>query len=295
MQALKQTDNFSHPGGQMEIWTKLGAIFSPPKMLWTSNEYGADPCITDRIIYYLINYYDTPSIARKAIRAFIGLDNSSFCDWNEVRVATLRELDEALKSFGGTVNTWELAVTIKDFLQNAMDTLETIDLDSGLADLKPVEIVAYLKQLRGHPNAWKKDKPSPYRPYTSLFTKHALKYRKENEAVLPENAIHYLEYLIGRTSKPPFEFYANRMLGRLGLFEEREEISQKVLKYHTLVGDETPINRHRQLVQFSKTICISNPRCTICPLSQQCVTFKKNYVSPQTVDTATPPTKPIKN
>lgn len=254
----------------MEIWSKLGSMFAPPKAFWSAEEHAADPGFTDRLMYYLITYYDSQTVARKAVRWFLGIDGNSFCGWDEVRVATLRDLDDALKSVGGSVNTWELAVTIKDFLQNTFDTIDTVNLDVALDDLKPSEIVAYLRQLRGHPEAWKKGESSPYRPYTSIFQKHCLKYRKENEAVLPENVIHYLEYMMGRTSTSPFEFYANRLLVRLGIFEEQERLSNKVAKYNSLIGEERPINKHRQIVQFSKTICISKPRCNVCPLAATC-------------------------
>ena len=254
----------------MEFWSTIGNIFSPPKTFWTTEECAKDPIITDRVIFYLINYFDSPSVARKAVRLFLGIDDHQFCDWNEVRVATLREIEEALKSVGGGINTWELAVTIKDFLQNAIETIDTVDIEDGLNDLKPGEVNAYLKQLRGSPEAWKKGQSSPFRPNISMFYKHCLKYRKVDEAILPENAIHYLEYLLGRTNKAPFEFYSNRMMVRLGIFKEQDEVNSKIVKFNDFIGEERPINKHRQLVQFGKTICISTPRCNICPLATEC-------------------------
>lgn len=260
-----------------EFWSRIFNIISTPKDLWSLEERDQNPSTMDRIIYYLISYYDQPSNAKRALRILIGMDlfndAEEFVDWHEVRVASLSNIEDVLKFAGCTSNTWEIAVTIRDFLQNTWDTLETLELDN-LEELKPSEITAYIKQLRGI-GSWMKNESCPYRPWTSTFWKHCKKYRKETESVLPDNVIHYLEYLWGRTTKSPFEFHANKILSRLGIFNNTDSINIKINKFNTLIGNEKPINKHRQLVQFSKTICTTKPRCKICPLKENC-NFSKN-------------------
>lgn len=256
------------------FWTKIYYLLDTPKILWSPEEFTQDPSIVDRIIYYLISYFDQPSSAKRALRILVGIDSfrenmPEFCDWQEVRVTSLTQLEDVLKFSGCTSNTWELAVTIRDFLQNTWDTLETLDLNTAIDELKSNEINAYLKQLRGV-GIWRKNETSPYRPFFSTFNKHCLKYRKNNEPVLPENVIHYLEYLWGKTTKSPYEFHANKVLSRLGILTDQDEINTKLNKFNSFIGNEKPINKHRQLVQFSKTICIMKPRCNICPLNQEC-------------------------
>ena len=262
------------------IWMKLSATYGFPQSFWEPEEYSQAPSITDRIVYHLIGYFENPTVARKALRIFVGIektyDSPEYCDWNEVRVATLRDLENSLKRAGATAHTWELAVTLKDFLQNVFDTLENVALEAS--EFKPSEIASYLKQLRGAPEAWLKNETSPYRPDTSLFYKQCKRYRKNGEPVLPESVIHYIEFLWGRNDKAPFEFHADKVLSRLGLFASQDEINTKVDKFQELVGDERPINKHRHLVQFSKTICTSQPRCQICPLSEDCNFNKKEML-----------------
>jgi len=261
------------------IWAKLNATYGSPKNFWEPEEWPHAPSITDRVIYHLIGYFENSRVARNALRIFIGIekiyDSPEYCDWNEVRVATLRDLEGSLKRAGATAHPWELAVTLKDFLQNAYDTLETVSLDE---DFKPSEINSYLKQLRGAPEAWLKNETSPYRPDTSLFYKQCKRYRKSGDPLLPESVIHYIELLWGRTNGAPFEFHADKVLSRMGLFDPQDEINTKVSKFQELVGDERPINKHRNLVQFSKTICTSQPHCQICPLSGDCPSNKSKNV-----------------
>ena len=55
---------------------------------------GNDQEILDQFIYYLLFYHNPITNARKVFRQF--KDEAQFVDWNEVRVATLREVEDVL-------------------------------------------------------------------------------------------------------------------------------------------------------------------------------------------------------
>jgi hypothetical protein len=262
------------------FWSDLKAAFGSQKVFWVEKENAEKPGVTDRLIHYVISYYENPAVARKAIRIFkgISLDDvglAFFCDWNEVRVSTLRKIDDALKASGATGDSWELAVTIRDFLENVWNTIHTTDLSVVTLE----DRVAYLTQLQGK-GCWgkqitKEDKnkpcPTPFRPDYSTFYKHCHKYRKPGEQILPNCAISYLDYLWKRTRNAPYENHANRILSRIGIFNISDPLGTKISKFESLTTAEKPINKHKHLVQLGKVVCLSsNPRCSICPVAKYC-------------------------
>jgi hypothetical protein len=258
-----------------DLWPKLEKTFGKQKIFWNREEKNQIPSTTDRLIHYLVLYYSTPAIARKVIRVFNGIeDEPDFQGWNEVRIATVNQISKKLTTTGvAESNSWELAITIKDFLQNAWDTLFTCNLTNIPEDKDPLEISNYIKQLRGTPNTWGKDNPTPYRPSFSSYNRK--KHRKSKEPILPNFIITYLKHLWGVTTKTPYEYYADRALLRLGFTTTKEPFNIRRSKYHDLVGSKKPITKHKHLIRLGKTICLQNqPRCQLCPLSTDCASFK---------------------
>ena len=262
------------------FWSDLKSAFGNQKVFWTEKENQEKPGITDRLIHYVISYYENSAVARKAVRFFKGIQLDElgfvvFSGWNEVRVSSLREIDDALKSSGATGDSWELAVTIRDFLDNAWNTVHTVEL-SGVPQ---EDRISYLAQLNGR-GSWgkqttKEEKnkpcPAPFRPGFSIFHKHCNRYRKPGELVLPNCAISYLEFLWKRTRCAPYENHANRILSRVGVFDEADPLGIKISKFESLTTSEKPISKHKRLVQLGKVVCLSsNPRCDICPITKHC-------------------------
>lgn len=262
------------------FWSSLKNAFGSQKVFWAERENSQKPNVTDRLIHYLISYYENPSVARKAVRIFRGIDLDElglaiFSGWNEVRVATLREISDALKFSGSTGDAWDLAVTIRDFLDNAWNTVFTVDLSEVPAEERP----SYLTQLQGK-GTWGKQNtkeeknkafPAPFRSHASIFYKHCSKYRKDGERILPDCATSYLEYLWKRTRCAPYENHANRILSRLGVLNKADPLGTKISKFEILVTVEKPITKHKHLIQLGKIVCLANsPRCDICPVAKQC-------------------------
>ena len=248
--------------------SEINGSFANQKVFWTKDERKAKPTITDRLIHYIISYYEMPHVARKALRVFTGLENELFCSWNEVRVASIREIREVLINAGGKHNTWELAFTIKDFLQNAFDTVFTINLDD-LHSATPAELGSYLKQLGGEPGALGKERSSPFRPYWSIFNRR--KGRLVGEQVLPDFAIKYLKYLLGMTKTAPYDPYMDRLMLRMGVADKKDLVKSRIKKYNQFMGIHRTVRKHKKLVLLAKTVCLSkNPRCNVCPIREKC-------------------------
>lgn len=251
-----------------DVWPKLERAFAPALALWGPDECKNEPGSTEKLIAYLITYTENTGVARNAIRLFCGIEGDRFLSLNEVRVSSVREIEDALKEAGAKADTWELALTIKDFLQNAWDFLSTLDLDEAKEDCKPADLANYLKQLSGE--QWKKNETSPYRPVNGIYDRK--KGRKQGEPVLPECAIEFLNFLWKRTSNPPYEFYTDRVLSRIGIIANDDSLGDKYQKFLGLIEQTQPIKRHRLLVTLGKLICTTTPRCGVCPVAEHCAT-----------------------
>jgi hypothetical protein len=266
------------------FWPQLKQAFGNQKVFWTGEELSEKPGTTDRVIHYVISYFESPAVARNALRIFRGITQelgcSIFSGWNEVRVSSLREIDDAIRQAGAKGDTWELALTIKDFLYNIWQTLDTVDLTEAPTD-SPQLIGPFLDQLRGISGSWmidSKDKdnkkicpPAPLRYSQNNFYKHFKKYRQMSSPVLPSCAVDFLEYCWKRTGRAPFENHANRILARLGIFDGDEPISAKLIKFEAFTTSKKPVTKHKHLIQLGKIVCFAkNPRCAACPVADQC-------------------------
>jgi hypothetical protein len=267
------------------FWPKLKASFGSQKKFWLDYELKEKPGVTDRLIHYLITYYEHSAVARNALRIFRGIDRDEFgiplySGWSEVRVSTLRQIDDVLRQSGGKGNTWELAVTIQDFLENAWDLLDAVDLSDIPQKIDNKQLISYLNQLKGVPGACGKTekgepRPSPFRHSYSRCYKARKRDRQAGEPVLPSCAIEYLEYLWRRTRRAPFDNHANRVLARIGVFHKDDTISTKLMTFEKFTTAEKPIAKHRNLVQLGKIVCFDkNPRCNMCPVSNHCAYAK---------------------
>lgn len=253
----------------------IDSIIADPKSWWNSSEHGP-PTSIDKFFSYLISYYCDPSSARRAIRIFNGIDrlgDTAFVSWNEVRVSKLADIRSALEEAGCKGPTWELAITIRDFLQNMFDTLGYCDLDS---EMDGKDLSSYLDQLQGKPDSWEKGVPTPFRPAHSSWLRK--KARFVTERILPESSLHYLHFLLGVSGSIPLDYHSEKVLSRLGLLDNRDPNTKRAT-YNRLLGVDKPVSKHRKLVEFGKLVCLeTKPRCGICPLKLKCSFFSKNML-----------------
>jgi len=262
----------------------LGSIensLGDPRGLWSAKECANQPSTVDKLMNYLISYPCSPPVARKALRLFKGIETTdfSFVSWNEARVASLPDIQEVLQLAGATCDTWDLAITIKDLLQNLFDTLGYCELDEELTDK---EINSFLDQIQGKQGNKEKDHVTPFRPpHSSWNRKNA---RTSGELVLPEPVLMYLKYLLGKTRYAPFDYHSEKVLTRLGLMHVDTDYQSKRNIYNQLIGQDKPISKHRKLVEFSKLVCLERqPRCGSCPVSKDCQHFGAANATSSTV------------
>lgn len=250
------------------VIASIDSVLGEPRGLWSSKEFSSHPTNLDKLLNYLISYSSSAAISRRTLRLFKGIDSSellAFTSWNEVRVSTLRDIQDTLVCAGAKNDTWDLSITIKDFLQNLFDTLGHCDLD----DISEKELAYYLDQLQGRPTSWKKGEIVPFRPAYSTWTRKNA--RISGEMVLPEPALMYLKFLLGKTKYAPFDYHSEKVLTRLGLLSPEMPYQTKRSIYNQLIGNEKPVSKHRKIVEFSKLVCLKRePRCGICPLKTSC-------------------------
>jgi len=250
------------------LWKKVSQTVSTQPALWTSKEKEL-PDTTTNLLRYLITFFENDAVARDSVRIFCGVDGNQFAGWSEVRVASLREIQDTLIQTGGKNCTWQLAITIKDFLQNCFDTIFTLDLDEFRKDSEVDERIAFVQQLSGVGTVFK-NHPAPYRPDYSTFNRRKL--RVAGDPVLPDVVIAYLRFLWGSAKTPPLDFGSQRLLVRMGLVEKGATKQQLTSAYKEMLGRERPMTKHRALLSLTKLVCTSDPRCSICPLREDCKT-----------------------
>lgn len=222
-----------------EVWDLLSAAFGKQKPLWEASEKEEAPGVTEKLIHYAISYADRPAPARTAVRTFVGVGEASemFSGWDEVRVASNRDIADVLTASGVSVNAWELAESIREFLNYSWKHLASLDLNEVVEQNKAKLIENYLAHVPLQPRA----------------------------------AVDYLKVLWNRTNQMPYEAHTDRVLSRLGVVNTEDFLGTKAAALQKLVGPKKPLVFHRKMLQLAKSVClVKDPRCDVCPLSKGC-------------------------
>lgn len=186
-------------------------------------EYPQD--VLDLIIFHKIHFYMD---GREALQAYRRL-KSNFVDWNEVRISSIREIQEVL---GNSPDVLELAIFIKDLLEFLHNERHSVDLEF-LAEENISEIRRFLKQIKG---------------MDATTINLILRVRKDYP-VLPVTG--------------PME---NTFL-RVGLVRRADSRDKKGKYLHGLVKEDIALPFHHFFLQHSREICPPDEtkiQCTIC-------------------------------
>jgi len=222
------------------IWASLTEAFGKQRRLWDAEEYHRGPQEIDKVLEYIIAYADSAAPARRCVRMFVGIDPDSdgyqlFCSWLEVRVSTLREIREVLDSCGVRIDTFQLAKTIKDFLQTTWEIFDDCSLRPR-DDVDDADVKTFFERVQ-----------------------------------IPDSAKTYIKYLWSKTRKAPYDIYTDRILCRMGMVKPTDPIRDKRAQLHALVANKQPMIRHKKLVVLGKRVCLAKaPRCNVCPVATQC-------------------------
>ncbi len=167
-------------------------------------------------------------------RAYESL-RARFPDWNAVRVAPRKEVEQAIKSAG----LWkQKARTLQETLAALHDEQGDLDL-SHLDDRTDQEVIEYLTSFRG---------------------------------VGVKTAACVLCFAMGR-SYMPVDTHVHRVARRLGLIEERATADQahELLNRDSSVPPKLRFSFHIQLIRHGRAVCrAGRPACDTCVLGGLC-------------------------
>jgi endonuclease-3 len=198
---------------------------------WGLDPGGYPQGILDIIVFHKLHLLLPAETALKSYRQL----KERFVDWNEVRISSVREIQDELAASSGTL---EFAVFIKDLLEQVQRERQDVSLEF-LAEENLGEIRRYLKQMKG---------------MDSATVDLVLRIRKEHP-VLPLN--HSLEVV----------------LSRLGIFRDGETRDRKEKTLHECVEAEKALALHHFLVEVARETCPLDPErleCPRCPMRAAC-------------------------
>ncbi len=192
---------------------------------------GTDPL--ERLIFCWLFFTNPVTNARKAVKMLE--DENVFGDWNEVRVATQRELEDVFKE-ARIEDAESLAPRIKTFLQNVFEELDDTALEP-LKELKPDKAKKFLASLEG----------------------------------LPSWAITYMLVTLGLDTQVPWDPHTERVGARIRLFDPNAALPQRKKLLRAALQDDDPLRLHHLFVEHGKKTCTEeDPKCPKCPVNKDC-------------------------
>ncbi|GIW71376.1 MAG: hypothetical protein KatS3mg102_0918 [Planctomycetota bacterium] len=168
--------------------------------------------------------------ARKAMREF----REMALDWNELRVHSVREIEEALARCR-IAPAGPLATLLKRFMQASFDALCTMRLEV-LAQARPEVLKGYLQAI----------------------------------GFLPPYLVQYLRLVCGLDSTPPLDPATERILERIGIFEPGcEDAEARRAALGAVLED--PLHFHHLMHEHGRKLCTpERPRCSRCVVYEHC-------------------------
>lgn len=227
----------------------------PPRTLPDSD------ALLDRFLHYLLFYANPQQTARRAYKSL--KNDHVFSGWNEVRVATVHEIDTALGPEKLKHSAW-LARIIKGLLEGIWQVLNEMALEK-LA----VEKVNKAKELLALIEAKAQDELNGER--------EERRGEPPVASVIPPWAGTYILASLGLESAVPWDPHTERVASRLRLFDPDVNLVRRKKQLRALVKtDAEAIHLHHLLVEHGKRVCVEEePRCAKCNLTQDCDFFKK--------------------
>ncbi len=203
----------------------FGRRWIPKKQLDSpSGSNGAYPSdIVDVIVFHKLHLGLPAGMALRGYRAL----KEDFVDWNEVRISSVREIQEALSLSPGSL---ELAVFIKDLLELIHRERQDVSLEF-LSEKNLGDIRRYLKQLKGMDNS---------------TVELILRLRKEHP-VFPLNSA------------------VETVLSRLGVLRGAGRRSQSEKMLHEMVDPSKALVLHHFLLDHSRSVCPPDESMVDCP------------------------------
>jgi len=189
----------------------------------------------EQIIFAVLASRNPVTNARKAIRDM----KEQYLDWNEVRVATVRQLQETLE--GARVEpSGRAAELIKSVLMKTFDEVCRVSLE-----------------------ALRTDGPDRARKIVGKID------------VLEPHEQQYLLVAAGVEEAPPLDPATDRIGVRLGIFSEDDAPGKRRKLLESHVASSDALRFHHLMAEHGKKLCTAEePRCGKCPAQQECDYWK---------------------
>jgi endonuclease III len=211
----------------------------------------------ERMVFYWLFYTNPVTNARKAVKML--RDEDVFGDWNEVRVATQRELEDVLKE-ARIEDAEALAPRIRSFLQNVFEELDDTALEP-MKELKPDKAKKFLAALEG----------------------------------VPPWAITYMLATLGMDAQIPWDPHTERVGARIRFFDPNAPLAQRKKLLRAALQDEDPLRLHHLFVEHGKKTCTEeDPKCAKCPVNKDCEYYLRRGARKADTNGAGKPSKGLK-
>ncbi|HVY60872.1 MAG TPA: hypothetical protein VHF22_04430 [Planctomycetota bacterium] len=189
----------------------------------------------EQIVFAILAARNPVTNARKAVRDF----KDDYVDWNEVRVGTIRQLEDTLEK-ARIEPTARYAELIKQLLEKTFNEVCRVSLDTLRVDgpEKARKTVSKLDCLEPHEQQ-------------------------------------YLLVGAGVEEAPPLDPATDRICARIGLFgaDEAPQKRRRLLEQHVAAQDA--LRFHHLMVEHGKKLCTEEaPKCAKCPVQAECDYFR---------------------
>lgn len=187
--------------------------------------------ILDLVVFHKIHFYMEESDALACHRKL----KSDFVDWNEVRVSSVREIQETL---GNSADTLEIAIFIKGLLEFLHRERHLVCMEF-LGEENITEIRRFLRRIKG---------------LDATTINMILRVRKDYP-ILPVNAS------------------MESTLLRLGLVRRTHTRDQKAKFLHGIIREDLAIPFHHFILNHSREICPPDEeriQCSACDIRNSC-------------------------
>lgn len=189
-----------------------------------------DTPLLDRLVFYLLFYGNTTSNAKRALKTF--LDTDQFVSWNEVRVATEREIAEVLDAAKVAPADF-LAPRIKKLLQKVFEEADETNFEPLLERMAESEKAAERKKIADEIKKWTQTLPG-----------------------IPAWAATYIQVGLGLDKSLPWDPHTEEVLEDLKLLPAKSTLTQKKRLGKALLeglpDDLGPLEVHHLLVEYVK-------------------------------------------
>ncbi|MEZ6187630.1 MAG: hypothetical protein R3F62_21800 [Planctomycetota bacterium] len=191
---------------------------------------GKEHSLLDRLVFYLLSYGNNAANAKKALKTFT--DTEQFVSWNEVRVATEREIADVLTEAKVAPADF-LAPRLKQMLQKVFEEADDTGFEPLLERLNEPEKAADRKKISDDIKKWVQTLPG-----------------------LPAWAPTYILVGLGLEKTLPWDPHTEAVLEELKLLPAKSTLAQKKRLAKALLeglpDDLGPLEVHHLLVEYMK-------------------------------------------